>query len=316
MADYQILKEAVAAVIKDNGNNEITGDLMRTTLFAIINALGTGYQFAGVADADVIPGTPDAKLFYVAKGPGTYLNFNNLVVNDGELAFFFIPSGGSSWYKMAVPLVGSGFTLYSPQRFDVAELPARPTDGKKYYLIAYRIVSNSIYREYLYTSDPAVNGGAWRAERQINNIEFVPNADSYSTKAPDVLTPNKCEQIVERFFPRWELNFSEAEPTSMDGDLSQFLELFGILDVQRDFLDKFQPGTMPRVVIRDRGQTQGNLMILNLVSFVRYGDEYSIRFGSFGRVVAGSDIELFIYNIVYSGGEIAELHFELEFGEI
>ena len=316
MADYQILKEAVAAVIKDNGNNEITGDLLQSTLVAIINTLGTGYQFAGVADAAVIPGTPDAKLFYVAKGPGTYLNFNNLVVNDGELAFFFIPSGGSSWYKMAVPLVGSGFALYSPERFSTTELPARPTDGKKYYLIAYRIVSNSIYREYLYTSDPAVNGGAWLAERQINNIEFVPNADSYSTKAPDVLTPNKCEQIVERFFPRWELNFPAAEPTSMDGDLSQFLELFGILDVQRDFLDKFQPGTMPRLVIRDRSQTQGNLLILNLVSFERYDDEYFIRFGSFGRTIAGSDIEIHIYNVVTSGGEITDFDFKLDFGEM
>lgn len=104
MADYQILKEAVAAVIKNNGNQEITGDLLQSTLFSIINTLGTGYQFAGVASAAVVPGTPDAKLFYVAEGPGIYNHFNNLVVNDGELAFFIIPGGGASWYKMAVPI--------------------------------------------------------------------------------------------------------------------------------------------------------------------------------------------------------------------
>lgn len=105
MASYDILKESIAAVIKENGNQEITGKLLQQTLFAMVNTLGAGYEFAGVADQAVIPGTPDAKLFYVAKGPGTYLNFNNLVVNDGELAFFFIPSGYSSWSKMAVNVV-------------------------------------------------------------------------------------------------------------------------------------------------------------------------------------------------------------------
>lgn len=105
MANYDILKESIAAVIKENGNQEITGNLLQQTLLAIVNTLGSGYQFAGVADAAVIPGTPDAKLFYVAKGPGTYLNFNNLVVNPGEIAVFFQPEGYSAWYKQTVNVV-------------------------------------------------------------------------------------------------------------------------------------------------------------------------------------------------------------------
>lgn len=311
MADYQILKEAVAAVIKDNGNNEITGDLMQSTLFAIINTLGTGYQFAGVADAAVVPGTPDAKLFYVAKGPGTYLNFNNLVVNDGELAFFFIPSGYSSWYKMAVPLVGSGFTLYSPERFNVAELPARPTDGKKYYLIAYRIVSNSIYREYLYTSQPLVDGGMWHAERQINNIEFVPNVDSYTNNPPNTITPNRCKEIIELFFPSWKLNFPQGTIQNMSGSLQDFLTLFNIQDLELDFLAYFTATTAPRIIVQDRDQTQGNLLILPMVAFEHYDDVYHINFGSMGSVY-GMMFELYIE--LLNGG--SDINFTLEVSEI
>lgn len=311
MADYQILKEAVAAVIKDNGNNEITGDLMQSALFAIINTLGTGYQFAGVADAAVIPGTPDAKLFYVAKGPGTYLNFNNLVVNDGELAFFFIPSGGSSWYKMAVPLVGSGFALYSPQRFNAEELPARPTDGKKYYLIAYRIVSGNVYREYLYTSQPTVDGAMWHVERQINNIEFVPNADSYSTKAPTVLTPNKCEEIIGRFIPSWKLNFPQGTIQDMTGNLQDFYNLFGIEDLELEFLGAFAAGKMPQILVEDRGQTKGNLLILPMAVFEHYGDIYNINFGSLGNNY-GMMLELYIE--LLNGG--SDIDFTLSISEV
>lgn len=311
MADYQILKEAVAAVIKDNGNNEITGDLMQSTLFAIINTLGTGYQFAGVADAAVIPGTPDAKLFYVAKGPGTYLNFNNLVVNDGELAFFFIPSGYSSWYKMAVPLVGSGFTLYSPQRFKVAELPAHPTDGKKYYLIAYRIVSGNLYREYLYTSQPLVDGGMWHAERQINNIEFVPNVDSYTNNPLHTITSNRCREIIKSFFPSWKLNFPQGSIQNISGNLQDFLTLFNIVDLDQDFLGLFSTTSSPRIIVEDRDQTQGNLLILPMVVFEHYGDIYHINFGSTGSVY-GMMFELYIE--LLNGG--SDINFTLEVSEI
>lgn len=104
MANYDILKESIAAVIKENSNQEITGNLLQQTLFAMVNSLGGGYEFAGVADQAVIPGTPDTKLFYIAAGPGLYTNFGDITVNNGELAIFFIPEGYGSWYKQSVPI--------------------------------------------------------------------------------------------------------------------------------------------------------------------------------------------------------------------
>ena len=71
MSNYANLKSAIQDVIKTNGNNEITGQLLQNELLAMITTLGYGYQFMGVASPDTVPGTPDAKVFYIAYTPGT-----------------------------------------------------------------------------------------------------------------------------------------------------------------------------------------------------------------------------------------------------
>lgn len=89
MANYATLKSAIEQVIKTNGNNEITGALLQQSLLSMINSLGAGYQFIGVAvlsPTPTNPGTPDQNVFYIAGQPGTYSNFGGLVVNDGEIA--------------------------------------------------------------------------------------------------------------------------------------------------------------------------------------------------------------------------------------
>ena len=86
MANYATLKAAIAAVIKENGNNEITGNLLRQSLLAMVDSLGVGYQYAGIATPATNPGTPDQNLFYIASTAGTYANFGGLVLADGEIA--------------------------------------------------------------------------------------------------------------------------------------------------------------------------------------------------------------------------------------
>lgn len=88
MGQYEILKAAIEAVIKENGSNEITGEILQSVLLSMINSLGAGYQFVGVATLTTNPGTPDQNIFYVASQVGTYSNFNGSVVNDGEVAIF------------------------------------------------------------------------------------------------------------------------------------------------------------------------------------------------------------------------------------
>lgn len=87
MANYATLTAAIQDVIKTNGNNEITGALMQQTLLAILNSLGSGFQFMGVATTETAPGTPDQNVVYIAD-PGTYPNFSNAVVADGYMGVF------------------------------------------------------------------------------------------------------------------------------------------------------------------------------------------------------------------------------------
>ena len=86
MGTYEQLKAAVAAVIHDNGAEEITGDVMQQVLITLINSLGAGATFAGVAVPTTNPSSPDAKMFYLAGKAGTYTNFN-LTITKGLWVF-------------------------------------------------------------------------------------------------------------------------------------------------------------------------------------------------------------------------------------
>lgn len=87
MANYQNLKNSIAQVIKTNGNQEITGQLLQNTLNSIVTTIGAGYTFAGVATPSTNPGTPDQNIFYLAPS-GTYPNFKGTVIDYGDIGIF------------------------------------------------------------------------------------------------------------------------------------------------------------------------------------------------------------------------------------
>ena len=83
--NYNGLISYVEHNIKANDNKDITGNLMQQVLKAVINELGAGYQFAGIADDTTEPPTTDAKIFFVC-GAGTYTNFGQgLEVPKGSI---------------------------------------------------------------------------------------------------------------------------------------------------------------------------------------------------------------------------------------
>lgn len=116
MANYGTLKAAIDAYIKRNGQQRITGDLLNAVLNAAVDALGMGYQFLGIATAATDPGTPDARVFYLA-GAGTYPNFGSTEIPEGSIGIFCY---GDTW-EYEVLQVGSGgggsedAVLYTPQ---------------------------------------------------------------------------------------------------------------------------------------------------------------------------------------------------------
>lgn len=96
------LKAAVAAVIRTNGNQEITGALLQSTLNSIIDQVGANSTFKGVATPATTPGTPDGPLFYIAYEKGIYANFNaiNIAEEDGLVIILY----SSNWDKINLPL--------------------------------------------------------------------------------------------------------------------------------------------------------------------------------------------------------------------
>ena len=87
MGNYEQLKAAIAAVIKQNGNNEITGDLLQNTLTTIVSNVGNDSTFAGVATPDTVPGSPDQNVFYIAGTRGVYNNFDGTTIVNEMVVF-------------------------------------------------------------------------------------------------------------------------------------------------------------------------------------------------------------------------------------
>ena len=98
MANYNSLKTAIkSAVDWNNNNNEISGNDVLSVLLAMVNSLGSDYQFVGVATPTINPGSPDQKVFYIANGKGTYTNFGGVKVTEDEVV---ILCWDSSWHKV------------------------------------------------------------------------------------------------------------------------------------------------------------------------------------------------------------------------
>lgn len=102
MADFSALKAAIQAAIRQNGNNEITGNIMQGILLSIVNTLGDaainqlveivdqlnsriadGYMYGGIATPTDTPAASSGKVFYIATQAGTYTHYGSLVVTQG-----------------------------------------------------------------------------------------------------------------------------------------------------------------------------------------------------------------------------------------
>lgn len=110
MANYQELKQAIADVIKTNGNQEITGAIMQNVLNTIVSTVGANRTFVGIANKNTNPGTPDGNVFYIAYTAGNYVNFQfragYLTVKPGELAILYNET--TNWGKFVIGMSSDG----------------------------------------------------------------------------------------------------------------------------------------------------------------------------------------------------------------
>lgn len=164
MGNYEKLKQAVSDVIKTNGNQEITGEIMQNTLLSIISTIGNDATFAGIAVPETNPGTPDQNVFYIASQPGNYSNFGSIKLVDQVL---ILTNKNGYWVKFDAGITtaakvaeleersnaNSGYIKLTLQYIGV-DMPYMIEVGKK-YKVTYNgdisnYKSNSIYG---YTSE-------------------------------------------------------------------------------------------------------------------------------------------------------------------
>ena len=81
--NYEELKMNIADVVKPNGNQEITGQIMQDALFALIENLGEGWQFGGAVRPSDAPALgADVRGFWLAVEKGVYADFGGVEVTE------------------------------------------------------------------------------------------------------------------------------------------------------------------------------------------------------------------------------------------
>lgn len=176
MANYQTLKSAIQAVVKTNGNNEITGASLQQMLIAMITSLGAHYDFVDVATPYTNPGTPDQNVMYFASTAGTYTNFGGIVVDEGE---FCALCWNGSWIKKTTGVATSEQLVTLDNKInslslgkfygfidDVAELPTGDEPGYAY------VGSASPFEIYNFVNGIWTNSGSVY-EPPVGNIEDI-----------------------------------------------------------------------------------------------------------------------------------------------
>ena len=98
MSNYNNLKTAIKQVIKRNGKQEITGNILQSALLAMVNSIGENYQYVGIATPELDPGSPDQNVMYITSQSGVYANFNNLQV-ENEIA---VLTFNGEWAKQTI----------------------------------------------------------------------------------------------------------------------------------------------------------------------------------------------------------------------
>ena len=129
MANYTNLKSTIDTNIKTNGNEEITGAILNSVLNSMVTSLGAGYQYMGVATTSTNPGTPDAKVFYLAYTPGTYTNFSGI-----EVTGLCVLKYDTAWSKDDLPSGGGGgYVLPAATAAALGGIKVGYTQTGKYY---------------------------------------------------------------------------------------------------------------------------------------------------------------------------------------
>ena len=177
MANYQLLKADIDEKVYQNGHQEITGENLNYVLNQMVTTLGAEYQFAGVATINTNPGTPDAKVFYIANGKGTYTNFGGINVTEDEVVVLY---WDTAWHKEATGIA-------SQEKLTELESEVSPLMTEKVDYTEYKGKYISTTLEWVDSSSPVAYSSpilVKKGERLVaklnydNNICVMTKSDS------------------------------------------------------------------------------------------------------------------------------------------
>lgn len=259
--DYNQLKFDIAQVIRTNGNEEITGEVLQYILLEMVSHLGLAYQFAGVATTETEPGEPDENKAWLI-GAGTYTNFGDeFTIADNELGVvtwngvFTVkkittgravvnelrigstnPVEGGIIAQQFAQLRAAGY-LFVGLATPATEPPAERPE-KIFYLAAqggaYPNFSGIVVPQGVSTLK--WNGSTWTLET-LWTVDDTPTEDSPNlVKSGGVYT--ELEKKVDKVEGKGlsEANFTNAEKQKL-GDLPTATQIAGMLDLKQNVLD-------------------------------------------------------------------------------
>lgn len=170
MANYNDLKAAVSNVVKQNGNNEITGKLLQNTLLSIINNVGANATYIGIATPKTNPGTPDGNVFYISATPGEYVNFGGLVLERGK-AYTIKNEANNVWSAVAISI---------PSTDAIIDLNNVKVDSDA-IIDRINYFNNALFQNGYYLHDTGgtiqTTGSAWNGSAIAMNVKVDPNTE-------------------------------------------------------------------------------------------------------------------------------------------
>lgn len=217
MGNYGQLKAAINAVIKTNGNEEITGAILQSILNTVVSTVGANSQFAGIATTTTVPGTPDGNVYYLASSPGTYANFGGIIVYDGEVAI--IANNGANWVKtssgMASNLIqiiiAMGY-MKSPMKYIYTNISGEALNGAikddalRKITIPIGVTGQSAYMHFIFGNSITDNinsdltaGGKVRALLKVKFNESEPATMAYQMSGANWTGVNNriiCKYVI------------------------------------------------------------------------------------------------------------------------
>ena len=228
MANYQELKQAIADVIKTNGNQEITGAILQNVLKSMVSVIGENATFAGIAIPGTNPGTPDANVFYIAAETGSYPNFGgSKVITDNEIAIFNLEHG--SWIKYSIPVIKTSraaqieaqqnylFAAATSRNANIvatgyyqalidAYIPLTPIAGAKYYLTVLNKTSKTFSLYYTTTGESSGNTNVYDFREESTYGNYTLMKTSRNNNAWVIIDWNKVVGNAVGYYEGMELN--------------------------------------------------------------------------------------------------------------